>query len=85
MIICDCGNQELDFINEAKNSEKCLENFQKLSPHIAAYVYAPKVYWNLSTSKLLTMEFMDGAQVNDVKTIKRLGIRPDEVARLVSP
>ncbi|KAL6291090.1 hypothetical protein ACE6H2_008600 [Prunus campanulata] len=76
--------KELDFINEAKNSEKCLENFQKLSPHIAAYVYAPKVYWNLSTSKLLTMEFMDGPQVNDVKTIKRLGIRPDEVARLVS-
>ncbi|CAL9008194.1 unnamed protein product [Prunus brigantina] len=76
--------KELDFINEAQNSEKCLENFQKLSPHIAAYVYAPKVYWNLSTSKLLTMEFMDGAEVNDVKTIKRLGIRPDEVARLVS-
>ncbi|KAH0979608.1 hypothetical protein GBA52_006785 [Prunus armeniaca] len=73
-----------NFINEAQNSEKCLENFQKLSPHIAAYVYAPKVYWNLSTSKLLTMEFMDGAEVNDVKTIKRLGIRPDEVARLVS-
>ncbi|XP_068330605.1 putative ABC1 protein At2g40090 [Pyrus communis] len=76
--------KELDFINEARNSEKCLENFQKFSPHIAAYVYAPKVYWSLSTSKLLTMEYIDGAQVNDVKTIKRLGIRPDEVARLVS-
>ncbi|XP_050156554.1 putative ABC1 protein At2g40090 isoform X2 [Malus sylvestris] len=35
--------KELDFINEAKNSEKCLENFKKFSPHIAAYVYAPKV------------------------------------------
>ncbi|CAB4280551.1 unnamed protein product [Prunus armeniaca] len=32
------GGKELDFINEAKNSEKCLENFQKLSTHIAAYV-----------------------------------------------
>ncbi|PRQ59430.1 putative cadmium-transporting ATPase [Rosa chinensis] len=76
--------KELDFLNEAKNSEKCLHNFLKLSPRIAAYVYAPKVHWNLSTSKLLTMEFIDGAQVNDVKTIKKLGIRPDEVARLVS-
>ncbi|CAN6710068.1 unnamed protein product [Malus baccata var. baccata] len=76
--------KELDFINEAKNSEKCLENFQKFSPHIAAYVYAPKVHWSLSTAKLLTMEYIDGAQVNDVKTIKRLGMRPDEVARLVS-
>lgn len=69
---------------EAKNSEKCLDNFRKLSPHIADYVYAPKVYWNLSTSKLLTMEFMDGAQVNNVKAIQRLGIQTNEVAKLVS-
>lgn len=78
------GLQELDFLVEAKNSEKCLENFRKLSPHIAEYVYAPKVHWNLSTSKLLTMEFMDGAHVNDVKTIQKLGIQPNEVATLVS-
>ncbi|XP_022765004.1 putative ABC1 protein At2g40090 isoform X2 [Durio zibethinus] len=76
--------KELDFLIEAKNSVKCLENFRKLSPHIADYVYAPKVHWSLSTSKLLTMEFMDGAQVNDVITIRRLGIQPNEVARLVS-
>ncbi|KAG2723895.1 hypothetical protein I3843_02G168600 [Carya illinoinensis] len=76
--------KELDFLVEGKNSEKCLDNFRKLSPHIADYVYAPKVYWNLSTSKLLTMEFMDGAQINDVKTIQRLGIQPNEVAKLVS-
>ncbi|KAL3581650.1 hypothetical protein D5086_015982 [Populus alba] len=76
--------KELDFLVEAKNSEKCLENFRKLSPHIAEYVYAPKVHWNLSTSKLLTMEFMDGAHVNDVKTIQKLGIQPNEVATLVS-
>ncbi|GLT31467.1 hypothetical protein SLA2020_062000 [Shorea laevis] len=76
--------KELDFLTEAKNSEKCLENFRKLSPHIADYVYAPQVHWNLSTSRLLTMEFMDGAQVNDVKTIQKLGIQPQEVAKLVS-
>ncbi|XVF40738.1 hypothetical protein PTKIN_Ptkin01aG0139000 [Pterospermum kingtungense] len=76
--------KELDFLIEAKNSVKCLENFLKLSPHIAEYVYAPKVYWSLSTSKLLTMEFMDGAQVNDIVTIRKLGIQPYDVARLVS-
>ena len=30
------------------------------------------------------MEFIDGAQVNDVKKIQRLGIQPNEVAKLVS-
>ncbi|CAH8313128.1 unnamed protein product [Eruca vesicaria subsp. sativa] len=76
--------KELDFLVEAKNSEKCLDNFRKLSPHIAQYVYAPTVYWNLSSSKLLTMEFIDGAQVNDVAKIKKLGIQPYEVSKLVS-
>ncbi|RDX60785.1 putative ABC1 protein, partial [Mucuna pruriens] len=75
---------ELDFLTEAKNSERCLENFHKLSPHIANYVYAPKVYWSLSTSKLLTMEFMEGAYVNDAKTIQKLGINLHELSTLVS-
>ncbi|GMJ14466.1 ABC2 homolog 9 [Hibiscus trionum] len=30
------------------------------------------------------MEFMDGAQINDVITIRRLGMQPSEVSRLVS-
>ncbi|VFQ81156.1 unnamed protein product [Cuscuta campestris] len=76
--------KELDFLVEAKNSVKCMDNFRKLSPHIANYVYAPRVYWTLSTSKLLTMEFMDAAQVNDVKVIQSLAIRPMDVAKLVS-
>ncbi|OAY46247.1 putative ABC1 protein At2g40090 [Manihot esculenta] len=76
--------KELDFLVEAKNSEKCLDNFQKLSPQIANYVYAPKVHWNLSTSKLLTMEFIDAAQINDVRAIQGLGIQPNEVSKLVS-
>ncbi|EXC09422.1 hypothetical protein L484_002385 [Morus notabilis] len=78
------GVEELDFLVEAKNSEKCLDNFRKLSPHLAPYVYAPRVLWTLSTTKLLTMEFMDGAQINDVRAIRRLGLQPREVAKLVS-
>ncbi|XP_052199117.1 putative ABC1 protein At2g40090 isoform X4 [Diospyros lotus] len=76
--------KELDFLVEAKNSVECMDNFRKLSPHIADYVYAPVVYWNLSTSKLLTMEFMDGVHINDVKEIQKLGIQPNDVAKLVS-
>ncbi|XP_070053108.1 putative ABC1 protein At2g40090 [Nicotiana tomentosiformis] len=76
--------KELDFLVEAKNSIKCMDNFRKLSPRIADYVYAPRVYWNLSTSKLLTMEYMEAAQVNDLKSIQRFGIQPIDVVKLVS-
>ncbi|KAJ0705290.1 putative ABC-type Cd(2+) transporter [Helianthus annuus] len=74
--------KELDFLNEANSSVECMDNFRRLSPHIAEYVYAPAVYWNLSTSKLLTMEFVEGPQVNDLNSIQKLGINPHDIARL---
>ncbi|KAL4575022.1 hypothetical protein LXL04_021862 [Taraxacum kok-saghyz] len=76
--------KELDFLNEAKNNVKCMDNFRRLSPHIANYVYAPAIYWTLTTSRLLTMEFIEGAQVDDLKSIKKLGIRPHDISTLVS-
>ncbi|KAG9453997.1 hypothetical protein H6P81_006901 [Aristolochia fimbriata] len=76
--------KELDFLCEAKNSEKCLDNFRRSSPHLADFVYAPQVYWGLSTSKLLTMEFIDGAEITDVNSIKRLGIQPRDVSKIVT-
>ncbi|KAG8062190.1 hypothetical protein GUJ93_ZPchr0003g17106, partial [Zizania palustris] len=82
--IRESAPKELDFLNEAKNSEKCLLNFRRLSPHIADSIYAPKVYWNLSSSRILTMEFMDAKEITDVNGIKELGIRPVDVSNLVS-
>ncbi|KAL8051323.1 hypothetical protein ABFS82_06G138100 [Erythranthe guttata] len=76
--------KELDFMIEAKNSVKCLDNFRKFSPHIAEYVYAPQIHWNLSTSKLLVMEYIDGAQVNDCRAIKKMGVQPSDVSKLLS-
>jgi aarF domain-containing kinase len=76
--------QELDFLCEAENSARCLINFRKLSPHIANSIYIPKVYLNLSSSRILTMEYMDAMEVTDVKGIKDAGIRPVDVSNLVS-
>lgn len=75
--------QEMDFLYEARNSERCLLNFIKLSPYLARYIYAPKVYWDLSTSKVLSMEFIEGAEITDVTAIRKLGIHPKDVAKLV--
>ncbi|XP_021862788.1 putative ABC1 protein At2g40090 [Spinacia oleracea] len=76
--------KELDFLVEAQNSQKCVHNFRKLSPHIADSIYVPLVYWNMSTKKLLTMEFMDGVQIDDVKGIRKMGVQPYDVSRLIS-
>lgn len=36
--------QELDFVNEGHNGERCAEELKHLS-----YVYVPKIHWDLTT------------------------------------
>ncbi|XP_034254315.1 uncharacterized aarF domain-containing protein kinase 5 isoform X2 [Thrips palmi] len=60
--------QELDFINEAKNAERCAQELGKFS-----YVYVPKVEWDLTTKRILVTEFIDGIKVSDVKALKENG------------
>ena len=44
------------------------------------FVQIPKVYDNLSTSRVLTMEFVEGGQVNDVGYMKMHRIDPFDVS-----
>ncbi len=56
--------EELDYANEGRNSEKIAKQF-KNDPHIRV----PDVHWQYSTSKVLTMEYIEGMKLNEV--IKR--------------
>ena len=54
--------QELDFIHESVSIQRFSSNFsreQKRKP----IVYSPRVYPELTTSKVLTMEFVDGIKM----------------------
>ncbi|GAQ84896.1 ABC transporter-like protein [Klebsormidium nitens] len=76
--------RELDFVHEGQNAEACARNFKSKSPHLAPYVKIPEIDWSLTSTKVLTMEFMDGVGVTDVAKQKELGIRTADVAHLVS-
>lgn len=39
----------------------------------------PKIHWDLSTKRVLTMEFVDGGQVNDREYMVAHGINVNEV------
>lgn len=58
--------QELDFINEGRNSERCAKDLAKFS-----FIYVPQVVWNLSTKRVLTAEFIHGTKVNNVESLKK--------------
>ncbi|KAL7630789.1 UNVERIFIED_CONTAM: hypothetical protein RMT77_017219 [Armadillidium vulgare] len=66
--------QELDFINEAKNGERCAEDLKKLK-----YIHVPEIFWNYTTKRVLTAEYIDGVKISDVEGIKNLGLSLKDV------
>ncbi len=53
--------REIDFTNEAYNYERFRINFKGVR-----YIKVPKIYWEMSTPKVLTMEFMKGVKINEI-------------------
>ena len=68
---------ELDFVVEANNIKKITDN-TVLTPEVVL----PKVYKNLSTHKILTLERFDGIRVNDVEALDKAGIDRKKVVEL---
>ncbi|KAF9624726.1 hypothetical protein IFM89_013264 [Coptis chinensis] len=67
---------ELDFIQEAKNSERTAKAFKHNK-----MVRVPHVFWELTRSQVLTMQFCSGHKVDDLGCLKEAGINPTKVAK----
>jgi ubiquinone biosynthesis protein len=67
---------ELDFVNEARNCDQVRRNFAGRED-----VIVPEVYWEATTRRVLTMEFVEGIQVSDVAGLERAGIDKHAVAQ----
>jgi len=67
--------RELDFNVERRTIERCRSQFaDDPSAHI------PYVVPEFSTARVLAMEFVAGARVNDLEALRRLGVDPAEAA-----
>ncbi|XP_066148999.1 uncharacterized aarF domain-containing protein kinase 5 [Euwallacea fornicatus] len=60
--------QELDFINEGHNAERCARELAHLK-----YVYVPKVFWKYTNTRVLVTEFAEGIKINDIQKLKENG------------
>ncbi|XP_019589219.1 aarF domain-containing protein kinase 1 isoform X3 [Rhinolophus sinicus] len=67
---------ELDFLNEGRNAEKVAQMLKHFD-----FLKVPQIYWELSTKRVLLMEFVDGGQVNDRDYMERNKIDVNEVSR----
>ncbi|KAG1057227.1 hypothetical protein G6F43_000922 [Rhizopus delemar] len=66
--------QELDFVNEASNAQKVVNNFENCSTALVI----PKVLW--AKRRILCMEFIEGARVDDLEYFKQHHINSSQVS-----
>jgi ubiquinone biosynthesis protein len=67
---------ELDFEREADSAERVRDLFKD-----DGYVVVPEMQRDLSTHRVLTMEFVDGIKVTDVGALRAAGLQPAEVVQ----
>eukprot|EP00951_Prasinocladus_malaysianus_P045281 scaffold599936_cov34-Prasinocladus_malaysianus.AAC.1 len=60
---------ELNYIEEGKNCEK----FTKLYGHVPR-IRTPKIYWDFTARRVLTMEWIDGAKLTDKEAMAKNGL-----------
>jgi ubiquinone biosynthesis protein len=65
----------MDFTREGHNIQRFTANF-KDDPTISA----PKVYWELTTNKVLTMEYVKGIKITDFEKLEEAGLDKKQIA-----
>jgi len=61
--------QEIDYVQEGKNADRFGDNFQGY-PRIIV----PKVYWQYTTKKVITVEYAPGIKVDDRISLEAIGV-----------
>lgn len=68
--------KEIDYINEAENAVRFKNNFED-----TPWVKVPEVYWNLTSERVVTMEYVPGIKINNLDEIDRRGIDRNLLAK----
>ncbi len=61
--------KELDFVTEGKNADRFRYNFRNDKG-----IKIPLIYWDYTTQKVLTMEFIEGIKMGDLHSMKKNNI-----------
>jgi ubiquinone biosynthesis protein len=69
-------SSELDFTTEARNIEQFSRNFEG-----DASIYVMKVFWNYTTDRILTVEYISGVKVSSLDILREKGLQPAVIAK----
>ncbi|MDI6813539.1 MAG: AarF/ABC1/UbiB kinase family protein [Desulfitobacteriaceae bacterium] len=69
---------ELDYTIEARHAERIAKQFVK-EPHI----HIPAIFWDYTTKKVLTMEYVEGTKLTDFVLLEELGYDRKALAGII--
>lgn len=72
-------HNELDFRLEGANADRFRANFAE-EPHL----YIPKVYWDLTTRRVLVEERLEGVKIDQGEALEQAGFKRKEVASVAA-
>ena len=72
--------KELDFCNEGRNAERAAKNLARTGLPCVV----PRICWNHTTARVLTMEFEEGFKATEVDKMDAAGLKRRDVAHLIS-
>ncbi|HAC61981.1 MAG TPA: hypothetical protein DCF68_00230, partial [Cyanothece sp. UBA12306] len=61
--------EEINYVQEGRNAEK----FAELYGHLPE-IYVPKIYWEYTGRRVLTMEWIEGTKLTNIKEVQAKGI-----------
>ena len=70
--------EELDFIHEGHAAERVAELLSDRDD-----VVVPSIYWDLSSRRVLTMDYIDGIKINDVEALRAAGISTPRIGDIL--
>ena len=68
--------EEMDFLREAENASRFRANFEG-----SRDLYVPKIFLPLTTEKVLVMEYLEGARIDELDKLLENGFNLDKIAQ----
>jgi predicted unusual protein kinase regulating ubiquinone biosynthesis (AarF/ABC1/UbiB family) len=69
--------EEVDYIREGRNADRFRHNFRNFDQ-----ICIPRIVWKLTGRRVLTIEYIAGARVNDLEALAATGMSPDEITKV---
>ncbi|KAF3776316.1 Uncharacterized protein EJ110_NYTH48568 [Nymphaea thermarum] len=67
--------EEIDYINEGKNADKFRRDFRNVK-----WVRIPRIFWDYTSKKVLTLEYVPGIKINNLELLDLQGINRSQIS-----